>query len=256
MQNQTRISIPKDIYKEQYSERFADRWDELVNWQGRWEAEGNFFIDLLQWNGVKTVLDAACGTGFHAVTLKRAGFDVTASDGAPQMVRKARENADRFDMPDLNVVEAEWGALTEQFDTDSFDAVLCLGNAFTHVLNERDRLDALGQMYSLLHPGGLLLIDQRNYDCILDKGFGSKPQPYFFDPKVIVQADSISEDVLTIRYTYPDGEVHHLTFYPIRQSHLTSLLDQTGFRSVTRFGDFDVHYDHYNANHIFQLAQK
>ena len=48
MQNQTSSSIPKDIYKEQYSERFADRWDELVNWQGRWEDEGNFFIDLLR----------------------------------------------------------------------------------------------------------------------------------------------------------------------------------------------------------------
>ena len=109
------ILVPKDLYKEQYSPEFARRWDELIDWQRRAEAESNFFQDILKEHGVETVLDIACGTGFHSVTLKADGFEVTAADGAPNMLVQARENAQQFGIDDLRLVEAEWTRLGESF---------------------------------------------------------------------------------------------------------------------------------------------
>src|SRR5688572_3717266 len=87
--------VRPDQYQEEYNPDFVNKWDELIDWEKRYEAEGGFFKTELEKHGVKTVLDIACGTGFHTVTLSLDGFDVVGADGAATMLAKARENADR-----------------------------------------------------------------------------------------------------------------------------------------------------------------
>ena len=250
------ILVPRDLYKEQYSPEFAGRWDELIDWQRRAEAENNFFQNLLKAHGVETVLDIACGTGFHSVVLKADGFEVTAADGAPNMLAQARENARRFGIDDLRLVEAEWTRLGDSFAGERFDAVICLGNAFTHLFDEGDRIRALNEVYRLVNRDGIAVIDQRNYDAILDKGFSSKHQAYYLGEKVDVRPEELSEDILKMRYEYEDGEVHFLTVCPIRQDYVTNLLLNAGFRSVTRYGDFVAGYDFYEPDFVIQVARK
>lgn len=248
--------VPRDLYKEQYSPEFASRWDELIDWQRRAESENNFFQNILKGHGVETVLDIACGTGFHSVVLKADGFEVTAADGAPNMLFQARENARRFGIDELRIVEAEWTRLGESFAGEQFDAVICLGNAFTHLFHEGDRIQALNEVYQLVNQGGIAIIDQRNYDAILDKGFSSKHQSYYLGEKVEVRPEDLGEDLLTMRYEYEDGEVHFLTICPIRQDYVTNLLLNAGFRSVTRYGDFVEGYDLYEPDFVIQVARK
>ena len=256
MTESDKILVPKDLYKEQYSPEFAGRWDELIDWQRRGEAENNFFQDILKGHGVETVLDIACGTGFHSVTLKADGFQVTAADGAPNMLVQTRQNAQRLGIGDLRIVEAEWTRLGESFAGEQFDAVICLGNAFTHLFDEGDRIKALSEMYKLLTRDGIAIIDQRNYDAILDNGFSSKHQSYYLGEKVEVRPEYLSEDLLTMRYKYEDGEVHFLTLCPIRQEYVTNLLLDAGFRSVKRYGDFVENYDLYEPDFVIQVARK
>jgi SAM-dependent methyltransferase len=250
------IPVPRDLYKEQYSREFARRWDELIDWQRRAEAEDNFFQDILKGHGVERVLDIACGTGFHSVTLKVDGFQVTAADGAPNMLEQTRRNAQRFGIYDLRIVEAEWTRLGAAFVGEQFDAVICLGNAFTHLFDEGDRIKTLHEVYQLLTKDGIAIIDQRNYDAILDKGFSSKHQSYYLGEKVEVRPEELSEDLLTMRYEYEDGEVHFLTICPIRQDYVTSLLHGAGFRRVERYGDFVEDYDLYEPDFVIQVAKK
>ena len=248
--------VPRDLYKKQYSPQFAARWDELIDWQRRAEAENNFFQDILKEHGVKTVLDIACGTGYHAVTLKADGFLVTAADGAPNMLDQTRQNAERFGIGDLRVMEAEWTRLREVFAGEQFDAVICLGNAFTHLFDEGDRIKTLSEIYELLTNNGIAIIDQRNYDAILDNGFSSKHQSYYLGERVEVRPEELSENLLTMRYEYEDGEVHFLTICPIRQEYVTSLLLDAGFGSVKRYGDFVENYDLYDPDFVIQVASK
>jgi glycine/sarcosine N-methyltransferase len=48
-----------------------------------------------------------------------------------------------------------------------FDAVLCLGNSLPHVLSAEDLNDALADFAAVLRRGGLLLIQNRNFDAVL-----------------------------------------------------------------------------------------
>ena len=248
--------VPKDLYKEQYSPDFAGRWDELIDWQRRADAENNFFQNILKAHGAETVLDIACGTGYHVVTLAADGFNVTGADGAPNMIAQARENAQRFGMDDVRLVEAEWTRLNEAFSGERFDAVICLGNAFTHLFDESDRVRTLNQVYRLLSDDGIAIIDQRNYDAILDNGFHSKHQSYYLGENVHIRPEELTDEILKMRYEYADGAVHYLTICPIRQDYVTGLLQDAGFTSVERYGDFTPGYDFYEPDFVIQVAKK
>ena len=244
------------LFISEYTAEFVDRWDELINWEKRGESEDGFFEGILNYSGVRTVLDIACGTGYHTVNLSLNGFQVTGSDGSANMVNKSQENAERFGLHNTRLVEAQWTSLSESFPNEKFDAIVCLGNAFTHLFDDDERRMALGEIYGLLNGGGVVVIDHRNYDTILDKGFSSKHQSYYLGETVDVRPESVSEESVRLRYSYSDGSVHHLTVCPIRQDHLTGLLRETGFQQVERYGDFKVEYDCYAPDFIIQVAIK
>jgi glycine/sarcosine N-methyltransferase len=155
-----------DKYQEEYVHAFVDKWDELIDWEGRAQAEGEFFIEKLRELGVKKVLDVATGTGFHSVQLLRAGFEVTSVDGSPTMLAKAFENARKHGYI-LRTVHADWRWLNRDVH-DLYDAVICLGNSFTHLHSENDRRKSLAEYYATLRHDGILILDHRNYDAILD----------------------------------------------------------------------------------------
>ena len=250
------IKNNSSMFIKEYTSEFVGRWDELIDWEKRGESEGGFFERILQEHGAKTVLDIASGTGYHTVTLNMNGFDCTGSDGSANMVSKARENAERFGLTDVRLEEAEWTSLSSTFTNEKFDAIVCLGNAFTHLFDDTERRIAMKQIYGLLNEGGVAIIDHRNYDAILDNGFTSKHQSYYLGDTVDIRPESVSEDGVRFRYSYSDGSVHHLTLCPIRQDYVTSLLSDTGFQEVKRYGDFEADYNTYDPDFIVQVAKK
>ena len=254
--NTRQLNELSNRFKEEYSTTFVDRRDELINWERRHANEGGFFERVLTEVGAKTVLDIACGTGFHTVTLSMAGFEVTGADGSANMVLKSKQNAERIGLDNVRFVEAEWTNLTKAFPTEKFDAIVCLGNAFTHLFDETDRITALKEIYSVLNEGGVAIIDQRNYDRILDKGFSSKHRYYYTGENVEVTPEYITDEAIKFLYKYEDGSVHHLTLCPIRQDYLTGLFEDTGFTSVDRYGDFESEYEMYDPDFIVQVAKK
>ncbi|MFQ6029496.1 MAG: class I SAM-dependent DNA methyltransferase [Dehalococcoidia bacterium] len=256
MRSHNHTKLGNGLFREEYTPEFVDRWDELINWRKRYEAENGFFQRILADYGARKVLDIACGTGFHTITLTMAGFDVTGADGSANMLAKAKENADRLSQDDIPLVEAEWTSLSAAFPDERFDAVVCLGNAFTHLFEEEARRASLREIYTLLNDDGVAIIDQRNYDSILDVGFTSKHRYYYTGDSVEVTPEYVTDQAVKLLYRYEDGSVHHLTLCPIRQEYLTALLGQTGFRSVQRYGDFEAAYDLYDPDFIVQVAKK
>lgn len=76
------------------------------------------------------------------------------------------------------IEEANWLTLTDDIKhiirDNHFDAVICLGNSFAHMPDpfgdQRQQKKAINNFKQCLKPGGLLLIDHRNYDYIIEKG--------------------------------------------------------------------------------------
>lgn len=248
--------MQNEIYKREYTKEFVSRWDALIGWDGRSEAENGFFENLLNRHNCKKVADIATGTGFHAIKLANAGFEMTATDGSANMVRKTEENAASMDVALADSRVAEWGELDQVFAPNSFDALLCLGNAFTHLFEEEARRKSLDSMLKVLKPGGLVVIDHRNYDKILDQGYSSKHQFYYCGEGVDAKPVKIQNDMVRFEYSYDDGNKFHLTMFPLRQHYMSKLLEEAGFSNIKRHGDFSANFDADEVDFIQQVAFK
>jgi SAM-dependent methyltransferase len=123
-----------------YDERFA-----RLAAQGR-DVHGE--ADLVASYGVRSVLDAGCGTGRVAIELARRGCDVAGVDLDRQMLAVAREKA-----PQLVWVEAD----LEEVDLGRrFEAVVMAGNVMIFVTPGTEAA-VVANMARHLDPGGLLI---------------------------------------------------------------------------------------------------
>ena len=243
----------KDRYLEEYDLSFAERWDRVVGWEARARREGTFYRDLLNAAGARRVLDAATGSGFHAILLAEAGFDVTATDGAPAMVDKARENVAQHDV-DVRCEVSDWRDLAS-LDADAFDAVLCLGNSLSHLFDGDDLVETLETFNTVLVEGGTLILDQRNHDAILDGTAPPQGDRYCCTGADIV-LDMTDARSLRITYTLDEGRSRHsIETCPWRRGEMLEALDAAGFGDIRTFGDFNEHFDPATAEFLVHVGR-
>ncbi|MFQ5535502.1 MAG: class I SAM-dependent methyltransferase [Sphingomonadales bacterium] len=184
--------------------------------------------------------DVATGTGFHSVQLIEAGFEVTSVDGSPVMLAKAFENA-RKRGHILRTIQADWRWLNRGVH-DLYDAVICLGNSFTHLHDENDRRKALAEYYATLRHDGILILDQRNYDAILDHQVEPSHDYYYCGDEVRATPEHVDEFLVRFRYEFSDGATFHLNMFPLRKAYTERLMKEVGFQRVTTYGDFKETY--------------
>ncbi|XP_060530863.1 glycine N-methyltransferase [Cylas formicarius] len=169
--------------KDQYADgKAAKVWEVFIGDKtSRTKNYKNFLVGLLRSKGCKKILDVACGTGIDSIMLLEEGFEVVSVDASDKMLKhalKARWNRRKEPIFDAWVIEeANWMTLYDDIEDlvgDGFDAVICLGNSFAHLLDnygdQREQSQALRNFEKCVKPGGLLLIDHRNYDSIIETG--------------------------------------------------------------------------------------
>ncbi|WP_417766649.1 methyltransferase domain-containing protein [Stappia sp.] len=243
-----------DLYRDEYVMSFVEKWDELIDWDARAQSEGQFFIDVLRARGKETVLDVATGTGFHSVRLTEAGFNVTSADGSAAMLAKAFDNSQQRGLI-LKTVHADWRWLNRDIN-GKYDAIICLGNSFTHLHEEADRRRALAEFYAALKHDGILILDQRNYDTMLDQGFQSKHKYYYCGDKVTAEPEYIDDGLVRFKYSFPDGSDYTLNMCPIRKNYMRKLLSESGFARVRTYGDFQETYAESEPDFFVHVAEK
>jgi len=130
-----------------------------------------------------------------------------------------------------------------------FDAVLCLGNSLTYLFDREDREKTVGNFARLVRPGGVVIIDQRNYDYMLDErgyilrdpvnNFRYSGKFCFCNPRFRAFPVEIEDDRVVLNYSKDGNDLSpKLEFYPIRRKELTSLMRNAGL-SVRVYGDFE-----------------
>jgi sarcosine/dimethylglycine N-methyltransferase len=244
-----------DHYVAEYVTSFVQKWDDLIDWRKRAESEGSFFINQLKVRGVRKVLDVATGTGFHSVRLLEEGFETVSADGSPEMLAKAFANGLAYGGHILRVVNADWRWLNRDVHGE-YDAIVCLGNSFTHLFSERDRRKALAEFYAMLKHDGVLILDQRNYDAILDEGFSSKHRYYYAGENVSAEPVHVDEGLARFRYIFPDGSEYYLNMYPLRKDYVRRLMREVGFQRIETFGDFQETYAKHEPDFFIHVAEK
>jgi len=136
------------------------------------------------------VLDVACGTGVVAITAARAGARVSGLDLTPQLLERARENAQ------LAHVEIDWregDAERLPYEDAAFDVVV---SQFGHMFAPRPDV-ALNEMLRVLKPGGTIAFSTWPPELFLGRTFalvgryapppppGVAPPPLWGDPNVV-----------------------------------------------------------------------
>lgn len=97
-------------------------------------------------------LDLGCGTGTNAITLARAGWEVTGVDFAPRAVRAARRKARQAGLD----IDFRVGNAAKPSVIGPFDLVLDIG--CFHSLSRRDREDYAKNLDLLIAEGGTYLL--------------------------------------------------------------------------------------------------
>ncbi|TQN27844.1 glycine/sarcosine N-methyltransferase [Haloactinospora alba] len=244
-----------DHYKEEYVTGFVDKWDELIDWKARYASEGTFFVEQLKSRGVRKVLDVATGTGFHSVRLLEEGFETVSADGSPEMLAKAFANGLNYDDHILRVVCADWRWLNRDVH-GTYDAIICLGNSFTHLFSERDRRKALAEFYAMLNPEGVLILDQRNYDALLDGKYGNSHTYYYCGEEVSAEPDHVDEGLARFAYEFPDKSRYYLNMFPLRKDYTRRLIREVGFPRIDTYGDFQETYQNTEPDFYIHIAEK
>ncbi len=241
-------------YQKEYVQTFVEKWDELINWEKRARSEGDFFISCLKEHNAKRIIDVATGTGFHSVRLLNAGFEVISADGSAEMLAKAFENAREYGHI-LRTVQADWRFLNRDIHGE-FDAIICLGNSFTHIFSERDRRKTLAEFYTMLKHDGILILDQRNYDAILDHGYSSKHIYYYCGDNVSVAPEHVDDGLARFRYRFSDDSTFYLNMFPLRRAYTRKLMLEVGFQTVETYGDFHETYREEEPDFFIHVAKK
>src|SRR4030042_3083256 len=124
----------------EFYNRLAKAFDVMTDWWTRLAQEMPFLQRTLDSHQARSVLDTACGTGWHAIALEQKGYRTAGCDASPEMIERARENATmsrvnaRFEVADFTRLE--------KFP-ETFHAILCLGNPLPHLLSQAELVDAV-----------------------------------------------------------------------------------------------------------------
>ena len=170
------------------------------------------------------------------------------------MLARAFENGRKHGQV-LRTAHADWRWLNRDVH-GRFDAVICLGNSFTHLFNERDRRKTLAEFYAALKHDGVLILDQRNYDAILDHGFDSTHKYYYCGDQVSAAPEHVDEGLARFRYDFPDGSEYHLNMFPLRKNYTRRLMREVGFQKITTYGDFKETYKETEPDFFVHVAEK
>jgi SAM-dependent methyltransferase len=114
------------------------------------------------------VLDCACGAGFEVISLAQAGFSVSATDASEGMVAEARRRLERAGL-DVRVGRCSWEELPGRFEAE-FDGVFCVGNSLAHSPSPEAMVASLRAMFSVLRPGGVLVLESRDWERLRSAG--------------------------------------------------------------------------------------
>ncbi|MCL2203539.1 MAG: class I SAM-dependent methyltransferase [Defluviitaleaceae bacterium] len=153
------------------------------------------FLDVFAQYEVESVCDAACGFGAYSVMLAKNGYAVSGFDISDESVRLTQTMMEKF--------SCAYGAykvcgITEiEYGDASFNAVVA--HAVIDHVSLADARAALGELFRILTPGGLLFI---TFDPLGEEDINKKHE-------VLEDGSRLYEDGLRFRH-YTDEDIKTL----------------------------------------------
>ena len=224
----------------EFYDSLAEDFDAMTGFENRFVQERPFFRLLTHRFGITTAVDAGSGTGFHSLLLSQLGVKVTAVDASRKMIEVLRRHALERHL-DIPSVVSDFEELPGKLHGE-FDAVFVMGNTLAHLLSEEEVVTALEAFRKILRPGGLLLLQNLNYDRILAsrekiqsiREHGGTTFVRYYE----YEAALIQFHILKIQRE--PGSIQHelntVALRPIPKDEIVALLARLGFREIKVHG--------------------
>jgi len=135
-----------------------ETYDALIDWPKRLANETRFYQRQFQHVGARRVLDAACGTGRHALLFHSWGLEVEGADLDGRMVEYCR--ARYGDRAGLSWVQRSFAEPCSK--PGGFDAAICVGNSLALAADRAMAARAVGNLLATVRPGGVCIVQVLN----------------------------------------------------------------------------------------------
>lgn len=185
------------------------------------------------WKPGGRVLDLACGAGRHAAELERAGARVVGLDLSAAMLHRAHS---RTRAP---LVRADMRKLP--FRAASFDLAVNLFTSFGYFRDDGEHGLVIRQVAEALLPGGRFILDYLNAHQVR-RTLRRDTEEIAESPTSVRVRRRFSEEgrfVVKEIELRDEGRIFQERVRLFTMEDLTALLEQSGFRVVERFGDYD-----------------
>jgi len=147
----------KQWYEELFT-NYADKYEKEIFTQGTL-GEVDFIEKEINKDKNCEILDIGCGTGRHAIELAKRGYNVTGIDLSESMIKKARENAKKYNLDvDFQIADARKLNFEDQFD---LVVMMCEG-AFPLMETDEMNFEILKNASKALNKKGKLIFTTLN----------------------------------------------------------------------------------------------
>lgn len=160
--------MPKTEFKSKikayYAQSVEEEWRRLTNGAlNRLEFDTTIYLlnKYLPKKGL--ILDAGSGPGRYTFSLAAKGYDMVMLDFTPANLEFAKRKARRLGLQNKTkgIVEGSLDDLS-MFDSNSFDAVICLGGPLSHVMSKIRREKAVYELVRVAKPGAYVFVSVMN----------------------------------------------------------------------------------------------
>jgi len=188
------------------------------------------------------VLDLCCGWGRHAVPLQRMGHTVVGLDGCRYFLERIERKKITRQVSRLELVQGDMRSLP--LAGEKFRAVIQMYTSFGYGTDPRDDRSVLGEVYRVLRPGGLYLLDLINW-TLARRAFDGKFEESYSNFDIVEDCRiEPGSNLLTVKRAilYRDGRKAHIYSFEIRmfdRETIIALIQSAGLAVTAVWGDFD-----------------
>jgi len=235
-------------------------YDTYVDWPRRLANEEPFYRDLINQNDVKTLLDAACGTGRHAAMFHAWGMEVEGADVSAEMIDFCRQMHGESE-------RLRWrcGSFAEPpTEPGKYDAVICTGNSLTLANDPSMVSQAVAAMLAALRPGGVCVIQVRNIFSLAEGPVNWGHCVRLPDDRVLFKSMHRVGDVgyvsffeLRVGAGEPSSKSHSTAFLGLRAADLDNAAASAGADEIRLLGSFQkTPFDENNSTDLILVCRR
>lgn len=160
----------EQMEQDQYASFISENYDNMVEWEKRFNYEFPTLFRVFDKRKVKKILDLGVWTGEYSIGLAKEGLEIIGLDHNPLMIAQA--NAKLEKLPEdvkkrVNFYLSDFKDIQKIVKSD-VDAVICMGNSFPYLPNDLEQIISDAKKV-LRKKDGVLIFQVLNMKKVLEK---------------------------------------------------------------------------------------